>query len=334
MLVNGENEKTKIQPQMLISVVIPVYNVKPYLEQCLKSVVKQTYRNLDIIIIDDGSTDGSENICDNYAINDVRIRCVHQKNMGLSGARNTGIDLSRGEYITFIDSDDFIEDDMIEKMARYIQPGVDIVSCGFRYCDENGEMISEECNQEVQKLSGGEQMEGLFYNRFCTTAACGKLYTKSLFKSIRYPVGKYHEDVFTTYKLLDISQGMIILNEAFYWYRQNSNSIMHQKFRMTHLHGIEGSLEREEFISRFYPHLKIAAKASVVYSCCKCSERMIQADYRNPIVEKEIKRLIRKNLFVFIIWGNNSPKTKIFAVLNAVSVTMLYMFYKIYNQRE
>lgn len=331
MSVNEENESIEMSQKMLISVVIPVYNVKPYLEQCLKSVVSQSYRNLDIIIIDDGSTDGSENICSCYAMDDARIRCVHQKNMGLSGARNTGIDLSRGEYITFIDSDDFIEDDMIEKLIQYIRPGVDILSCGFMYCDENGKKLSEECSSKIQMLSGEKQMEGLFYNRFCTTAAWGKIYKKSLFRAIRYPVGKYHEDVFTTYKLLDISQGMIILNEALYWYRQNSNSIMHQKFSLAHLHGIEGSLERERFVSANYPHLKNAAKASVVYSCCRCSERMILSDYRDPAIEKGIKGLIRKNLLVFVIWGSNSPKTKAFALLNAVSVTALRLIYKVYS---
>lgn len=327
------NQKVSISSMMLISVVIPVYNVKSYLRKCLNSVINQTYYNMDIIIIDDGSTDGSENICDDYAATDERIRCVHQENMGLSGARNRGIELSRGNFITFIDGDDFIEKDMIEDLVQSVRQGIDIIACGFVYCDKNGEKLSVECCQDVQILSGKKQMEGLFYNRFCTTSACGKLYAKKLFKTVQYPVGKYHEDVFTTYKLFDISQGIIILNRGLYWYRQNPDSIMHQRFRLSHLDGIEASMEREKFVSIYYPNLKGVAKASVVYSCCKCSERMFQAGYQNSVIENGIKEIIRKNLLFFLIWGKNSVKTKLFAVLNAVSPSILRTFYKLYNQK-
>lgn len=125
----------QIQPK--ISIIVPVYKVEPYLGTCLESVLSQTYQNLEIILVDDGSPDQCGTICDQYALKDNRIRVIHQENQGLSGARNTGIDLVTGEYITFIDSDDFIDICMIELMVEQLDDMTDIVACGTVYCDES-----------------------------------------------------------------------------------------------------------------------------------------------------------------------------------------------------
>ena len=127
----------QIQPK--ISIIVPVYKVEPYLGTCLESVLSQTYQNLEIILVDDGSPDQCGTICDQYALKDNRIRVIHQENQGLSGARNSGIDLVTGEYITFIDSDDFIDICMIELMVEQLDDMTDIVACGTVYCDESGQ---------------------------------------------------------------------------------------------------------------------------------------------------------------------------------------------------
>ena len=294
----------QIQPK--ISIIVPVYKVEPYLGTCLESVLSQTYQNLEIILVDDGSPDQCGTICDQYALKDNRIRVIHQENQGLSGARNSGIDLVTGEYITFIDSDDFIAPD-----------------------DESGQKLSEEKNSQLAIFEFKEQMVQFFKNKNYTTTAWGKLYSRKLFESIRYPVGKYHEDVFTTYQLVALSRRTVLLNRSFYWYRQVASSIIHQSFSLKHLDSIEASLQRYEFMKSYDLQLSKIAEGSIVYSCCRCMEKMVQADYYDEITEQYICNMIRKHLFSFLCFSRNSLKTKGFACMNALSSEIVRSVYKL-----
>ena len=187
----------------LISVIIPVYNVEAYLPRCVDSILAQTYQNLEIILVDDGTKDHCDVICDDYARKDPRIKVIHKPNGGLSSARNAGIDIAAGEYLAFVDSDDWIEPDAYEHMmAAALQNHVKMVCAGRYDVDwDVGEKTVGLCPARDEVISGVELARRIFIWENIDSAAWDKLYHRSLFREIRYPVGKIVEDVPTTYRI-------------------------------------------------------------------------------------------------------------------------------------
>ena len=184
----------------LISVIIPVYKVEEYINRCIDSVINQTYKNLEIILVDDGSPDGCPKICDEYAKKDSRIRVIHKQNGGLSDARNVGIDNANGKYITFIDSDDWIPIDSINILYKNLINTKSEISSGclLEVFSDNRKNYS---NNDYEVYSKIEGLKNLFLLHDISNSASGKIYDISLFDNIRYPVGKLYEDLGTTYKL-------------------------------------------------------------------------------------------------------------------------------------
>ena len=217
----------------LITIVVPIYKVELYLEKCIQSLLNQTYKNLEIILVDDGSPDACGKICDNYAKLDKRIKVMHKINGGLSDARNVGIREASGKYIGFVDSDDFVRQDMYEILYSLIKKNnADISICDFEYVsEENTSTISCEavpCKNEWQTITGN-QAQYLYFNkkqRIIYTVAWNKLYRTDLFQNICYPKGKVHEDEFTTFKLLYIAPKIVTTNEKLYFYLVRKQSIM------------------------------------------------------------------------------------------------------------
>ena len=215
----------------LITVVIPIYKVEEYLRECIDSILGQTYKNLEIILVDDGSPDKCGKICDEYASKDDRCIVIHQENQGLSGARNSGIQIAKGAYITFVDSDDYVNKDMIEIMYNHmVEDNADMVVAGFESFFEDGTKSSNDHGGKVFKLSKEEALDCFLFNDYLTPCACGKLYKTSLWKGIRFPKGKLFEDQFTIYKIIDLTQRIIYLSEPMYHYRKRSGSIGHSNF--------------------------------------------------------------------------------------------------------
>ena len=214
----------------LISVIIPVYNVKPYLEDALDSVLNQTYRNLEIIIVDDGSNDGSEIMCDDYGNRDSRVRVIHQRNKGLSGARNTGLSIMQGEAVAFLDSDDAYHPDFINKMARaMVRTNSDVVICDFRRYYTSRKMRLPRIKRKQSFLKTGvymrnEALRALIDGKI-QTAAWNKLYKREIWKKIRFPEGRLYEDTETTYCIFDICNTVYLLNLPLYKYRRRVGSI-------------------------------------------------------------------------------------------------------------
>lgn len=228
----------------LISVIVPIYNVECYLKTCIDSIVNQTYSNLEIILVDDGSPDKCPEMCDEYAKRDNRIKVIHQENGGLSAARNSGINAAQGEFLTFIDSDDFVAENYVEVLYNGLlkfDADISIATfCTFSKEDELKiscrvlpfeEIAREECFRRYGALKAELSMPFI--------SACNKLYRKDLFASIRFPTGKLYEDAFTTYKLLDIAKKIIFTPSQLYFYRLNPQSILGQSFRESHLEMIE-----------------------------------------------------------------------------------------------
>lgn len=228
----------------LISVIVPIYNVEPYLEKCINSILNQTYRNLEIILVDDGSPDNCGAICDAYLSSDQRIRVIHKQNGGLSDARNAGIDMASGEFIAFVDSDDTIMPEMMEKLyERIVIDRSDMALCGGKRVNQDGELLSE-CFLPDNVLTGFDALRQSYKNNgVLYTMACNKLIKRQLFQNIRFPIGKYNEDEFTLYRVIDRCRQISILSETLYVYYQRSNSIM-GTYSFRHLDGIEASYER------------------------------------------------------------------------------------------
>ena len=324
------NESDWDYMEKLVSIVVPVYNVEKYIGKCVDSLKKQSYKNIEIILIDDGSTDTSGKLCDIYAQQDQRIVVVHQKNKGLSGARNTALDIAQGEYITCVDSDDFIAVDFILRLVNAIDDAkADIAVCGTIYCDEKNNEIKRMVCPEVKVVSGDKQIENLLSCFDIATMAWGKLYRADLFQTIRYPEGKYNEDVFTTYKLLDKSSRTVIINSGMYYYRQVTTSIMHQSFSVKHLDAIEGTIERARFIEKQYPQYIEWAWATVGHTCCKTYERMILAGSKNKKIEKYIQKTIRKGWRPFVRLSAAALKTKLFATVCAINMSAARWMYNL-----
>ena len=210
-----------------ISVIVPVYNVETYLARCVDSILNQSYANLEVILVDDGSKDASGSICEKYAEKDNRIRVIHKENGGLSSARNAGLDVACGEYITFVDSDDWIEPLaygwMMEAMVRY---DVKMV-CAGRYDVDGatGEKTVGLCPQKEEVLSGEEMAGRIFTWDNCDSSACDKLYHRSLFENHRYPLGVVCEDLPVTYRIALEAGRVGMLPKAVYNYYHRPGSI-------------------------------------------------------------------------------------------------------------
>lgn len=214
--------------QPLISVIVPCYNVEEYLPKCIESILNQTYRNLEILLVDDGSPDNCGRICDEYAAKDSRIRIIHKKNGGLSDARNAALDVMTGEYVTFIDSDDYVSDDYVEYLYKIIkESGVKLsVSSYQTFVDDSSAEICTNNPLFVKIVHTNDALTGMFYQQIFDTSAWAKMYHRSLFSDgIRYPKGWLYEDLPTTYRLMMKCDYIAFGNYRSYFYRIRNTSI-------------------------------------------------------------------------------------------------------------
>ena len=215
----------------MISIIVPVYNVEKYLKRCVDSILEQTYKDFELILVDDGSTDDSGTICDEQQKRDNRVRVIHQKNGGLSAARNSGLAEAKGDYITFIDSDDFIDKTFLEVLYQNaLQYVADVSVCGYQLVweDTKRNKKSKNNNSEKVKLYTGKEAvsEIVLKSRTCMITAWGKLYHHSLREHLKYPEGKLHEDEFVTYKVFYASKKVVETEMEGYCYFQRGTSIM------------------------------------------------------------------------------------------------------------
>lgn len=234
----------------LISVIVPVFNVEDYLVRCIDSILNQIYSNLEIILIDDGSPDKCGMICDYYAGRDGRITVIHSKNEGLSAARNKGIDISKGEYITFIDSDDYVSDGYILKMVQVAEKfQCDVVQCGF----VKGESSVFPVISQSTKIEFFDN-SSVFFNRKLKVTAWAKLFRSEVLKPFRFPEGKINEDEFFTYKVVYFSKKVVIMDISLYYYFQSPSSIMRGKNKKIRLDFIDAYQERLDLFLRNGEH--------------------------------------------------------------------------------
>lgn len=289
----------------LISVIIPVYKVEQYLDRCVKSVVDQTYKNLEIILIDDGSPDNCPQMCDKWAKSDFRIKVIHKKNGGLSSARNTGIEIARGKYIAFVDSDDYIQKEMYEKLCEVIDKHkADMAICNFLCVDEEGHLINGKNSNKAIKnetIYGREILTNRIWEKqgWHWVVAWPRLYSCKLFENICFPVGKLHEDEFTAHLFWDKCKKVICVEEAYYNYVQRTDSITNEKYSVKRLDIAEALLERLRFmIDNNYSEESIHSCYNLYYSVLIEAYRMLNIKDKN--VKRRYKEL--QCLYKKIFW--------------------------------
>lgn len=226
-----------------VSVIIPVYNVKDYLSACVNSVLSQTHTNLDIWLIDDGSTDGSGDICERFRTKDNRIHVIHQKNMGQSCARNAALERVNGDYLTFVDADDRICENMIEHLLTEItEHDADAAVCQIT----EYRAVNESSMAKRLIYTDNEVYEALFDKKYgdMMRAACGKLYKKQIFEGIRFPEGRIHEDEFTIHRILGACSRLVITDEGLYYRNVRSGSTTRQAYSLKALDAVEALEDR------------------------------------------------------------------------------------------
>lgn len=237
----------------LVSVIVPVYGVQDYLQQCIDSILNQTYPHLEIILIDDGSQDNCGDICDRNAINDSRIIVVHKENSGLSGARNTGLDIAAGKYISFVDADDTVHPQFIESLVNLCEEhDCDIAQCNFWSITENSVRLPLNPQSSVKFYDNRQALRALCSGQNSTnySIAWNKVYKRILFEKIRYPLGRIHEDEFTTYLLFWMAEKIAVTNQYLYYYLRSETSITGRPFSIERLDVLDAYKERLVFLNK------------------------------------------------------------------------------------
>lgn len=316
----------------LITVVIPVYKVEQYINECIDSILKQSYSNLEIILVDDGSPDQCGKICDEYMKKDSRIKVIHQENKGLSGARNSATDIATGKFITYVDSDDWISEDMIKTLYNAIKENHTRIACGaFESFFEDGTTVTNNHNNETFIYSKQEALDCFLFNEYITPCVWGKLYDIKLWNNIRCPEGKLFEDQFTTYKILDLCEKVVFVTRPLYHYRKRNGSIGHSNFDKKTYQLYDAIHEEYNYISRKYgeqcPNIAVARTTwEVVFA-----NMMISNNYRDKKVIKEIQKFARNNIKKIMQCQYISKVRKIQLLMFVYSFPIYVKFYKLYK---
>ena len=282
--------------QEKISIIVPVYNVEAYLERCVESILKQTYSNLEILLVNDGSTDKSGELCDQLALRDQRIRVIHKENGGLSDARNRGIDEASSDLIGFIDSDDYIDKDMYETLYRHLrESNSDLSMCGHY---DVFHQIPEKQVSEIKtwELSSEEAIKIVMEAKILSVTAVNKLYKTVLFNHLRFEVGKIAEDAFIMIRLLDQCQKVVATNEKKYYYVHRENSITTQKFSLKFLNVIEAYEQNANIIREHYPAIADVATMRLNWAHFYVLDRLlIDSDFKDKLLEDKLIHYLKQN---------------------------------------
>lgn len=285
--------------EKLISVIVPVYKVPDYLDICVQSIVDSDYKNLEILLVDDGSPDNCGEMCEEWAKKDERIKVIHKENGGLSDARNYGIEASTGEILSFIDSDDWIEPDMFSKlMSTMEETGADYCACNiYNYYESTG--LEDYSTRRDYFVGGSEEAIGRLYDdaKFPNSTWC-KLVKKEAWGDLRFPVGKLYEDGFITYLIIDKAEKIAQIPDPLYHYRIREGSIMTSAFSMKHMDMDEVWRTNYEFAKEHYPmHADAARSFWLVHLPQLIREFPKEMTQEEKAAKKHLKKEIRQNLF-------------------------------------
>ena len=249
----------------LISVIVPVYNVEKYLDACVESIVNQTYKELEIILVDDGSPDRCPEMCDEWAKKDSRIKVIHKENGGGAQARNVGLDVATGEYIAFVDSDDIIHQEMYSTLFSFLdRNNCDIVECSYTTVLPFESSLS---NNLISFFDKKNSLRENINGKHCVQLIWNKLYKRETIGDIRFTPGKLIDDEFFTYKVFGNSNKTAVIDSKLYYYRQQEDSVMHRAYSLKRLAAVEAKVECAEYVKDRFPELYMDACIRSAGSC-------------------------------------------------------------------
>lgn len=300
-----------------ISIIVPVYNVELYLEKCIDSILNQIFKDFELILVDDGSTDSSGKICDEYALKDRRVKVIHKKNGGQSSARNTGIDIAQGNYIGFVDSDDWIEPDMYEVLYKNCKNNncdIGVIGINFVYKDKRRQSLQ----YPLQKWNKKEAMLKLIEHKYFGNYFCSKLFSKKLFKEIKFKEEIIYEDIDLMYKIINKAEYVIAEGVFKYNYLQREGSTVRNKD--INYDEFYVKKERIEFLKKYYPNTLNYAEKDLFFTALKSLENS-----RNT--EKSFEDVIKvlKKYYKYMFSMDLNYKTKILLTLLKINKN-LYIF--------
>ena len=250
----------------LISVIVPVYRVEKYLDRCLQSITGQTYRNLEIILVDDGSPDSSGAICDAWAEKDSRIRVIHKENAGAGAARNTGLDVASGEIISMIDSDDYLDVHMYAHLQSMMSEDVDIAECDICLTEQDDLDMDDGSEADIRLYDVEDAMRLHIRDEIFRQTPPNKLYRSSMIGDIRFPEGNLIDDEYFTYRVIGNAGKLARSSACMYAYRQQPGSAMHKPFSLKRLQGLEAKQQRLEYLRQRMPSLVYEAEFDLFFT--------------------------------------------------------------------
>ena len=301
-----------------ISVIVPVYKVEAYLDECVESILHQTHSNLEVILVDDGSPDKSPQMCEKWAVIDPRVIVVHKQNGGLSSARNAGLDICSGDYIAFVDSDDWIKPEMFQIMLNAAErESADICACSIIRCFPKREAI---WGAKEYTVGNTEKMLDMLYSdEGFPVSAWNKLYKRKMWEGFRFPEGKLCEDAFTTYLLLDRAERIVQITDALYCYRIRPESIMTTSFTHQKMDEEEAWRKNYEFVQKKYPQLFRKAYSYYLQSVSILLHRIKKEQREQFRAEYDyLRRIILKNVFFMMFQSSVSIKYRLRYLLDLI----------------
>ncbi len=310
----------------LISIIVPIYKVEKYLDDCVQSLTNQTYKNLEIILVDDGSPDNCGRMCDEYATQDNRIKVIHKENGGLSDARNVAIDVAQGEWIEFVDSDDYVTPDYTETLYNLVSKYNCKVSVALhlKFNDNDNPIIQESTIYEEQ-FAPIDAVEQMFYQEKFDTAAWAKLYHHSLFEGgIRYPKGLLFEDLPTIYRLMLKSNAVAFTSKIVYYYRYRLTSIEGSSYNPKK---IESALSITKLMDDDFESIKLVEKA---YRCRKFSFffHILLPMPKSAEHQEILKKYIKDNRLEILMDSHARKKAKLAALISYLGFSFVKLFFK------
>lgn len=297
----------------LISVIVPVYNVEKYLDRCVRSIVNQSYSKLEIILVDDGSPDECPKICDEWKKKDKRIRVIHKINGGLSDARNAGLAVATGEYIAFVDSDDWVDLKLYQTLLDALErTDSDIACCKVaKVWDESYIDNLESTSGELELYDTECALTELIMDQKIQQIVWNKLYKRKLLSEILFAKGKCHEDEFWTYQVFGLANQSVIIDYYGYYYFQRDNSIMGVGYSLKRLDVVEAKVLRQEYLKNHFPRLEIVGRRNLLFTCiyhgqmslkwldraeCRKTIRYLKYTFKENMFDRaELKQLVLKD---------------------------------------
>lgn len=322
----------------LLSIIVPIYNVEDYLEQCIDSIVRQTYNNLEIILVDDGSTDSSGLLCDNYQKKDSRIQVIHKRNEGVSVARNVGLQYATGELLGFVDSDDYLESSMYSELwTNMIHANSDLACCAYKRIAKNE--IYDFSTGEIKELSGLEMLEGMVIGlKGCiiSPSVGNRLYKKNIFGNLLFPEARIFEDKFVSTEVLLRANKVIYLNKALYNYRVRDGSLTQRDMSDSDINDFVFMMNYQNVIVKKYLTIKTFKKAIFIYYCIllglfsKVRTKNTRGDSR-VLLKKELikcKKIVRNSIKMI----DNIPKRDKYYLY--ISTYSIMLYFRIMKRKE